>query len=265
MDPQFLKDICEKIMLAEKDAARLMLEAKGILAENKSCQKDVVTQYDRAVQERLIKLLGEAVPGARFFCEENDRHDDLKAEHVFIIDPIDGTMNFVRHMNHSCISVAYASGGEVLAAAVYNPYVDEMFTAIKDQGAYLNGRPIRVEDRPLSETLVCYGSSPYHANLTEPTFDLLRKVFPICLDVRRQGSAALDLCSAASGRAGVYFEFCVCLWDYAAGMLIVQEAGGICCTLEAKPMPMDSSKPTIVAGSEQAVRDVLALAGVQNG
>ena len=199
---------------------------------------------------------------ARLFCEENDRHDDLKAEHVFIIDPIDGTMNFVHHMNHSCISVAYASFGEVMAAAVYNPYVDEMFTAIKDQGAFLNGKRLHVADKPLCEALVCYGSSPYHAHLTEPTFSLLRKVFPICLDVRRQGSAALDLCSAGSGRAGVYFEFCVCLWDYAAGMLVVQEAGGICCTLEGKPMPLDSSKPTIVAGGKQAVMEVLALAGV---
>ena len=264
MDSQFLTSVCNKIMEAEREAAKLVLEAHHILAESKSGQMDVVTQYDRAVQEQLINSLGAAVPGAKFFCEENDRHDDLKAEHVFIIDPIDGTMNFVRHMNHSCISVAYASGGEVLAAAVYNPYVDEMFTAVKGQGACVNGKAIHVEDKPLCETLVCYGSSPYHAHLTEPTFSLLRKVFPICLDVRRQGSAALDLCSAASGRAGVYFEYCVCLWDYAAGMLIVQEAGGICRTLEGKAMPVDSSKPTIVAGSEQTVMEDLALAGVKN-
>ena len=258
-----LMHLCHGIAEAEKKAAQLMLEARNILTENKSGQRDVVTEYDRKVQEQLIASLSALVPEARFFCEENDRQDDLKAEHLFIIDPIDGTMNFVRHMNHSCISVAYASGGEVLVGAVYNPYVDELFTAVKGQGAWLNGKSIHVEDKPLAETLVCYGSSPYHENLTEPTFTLLRKVFPICLDVRRQGSAALDLCSAASGRAGVYFELCVCLWDYAAGMLITEEAGGICLTLEGKPMPIDSTKPSIVAGSREAVKEVLELAGAK--
>ncbi|MBQ7895919.1 MAG: inositol monophosphatase [Oscillospiraceae bacterium] len=257
-----LIELLNGIVKAEHKAAEIMLHAKKIMAENKSGQRDVVTEFDRKVQELLIAELSDLVPGAKFFCEENDRHDDLKAEHLFIIDPIDGTMNFVRHMNHSCISVAYASCGELVAAAVYNPYVDEMFTAVKGKGAWLNGREIHVEDKPLSETLVCCGTSPYNPLLTDPTFDLLRKVFPICLDIRRQGSAELDLCSAASGRAGVYFELCVSLWDYAAGMLIVQEAGGICCTLEGKPMPLDSSKPTIVAGGRQAVEDVLVLAGV---
>ena len=258
-----LMQLCLGMAAAEKQAAQLMLEAREILAESKTGQRDVVTEYDRKVQEQLIASLSAFVPDARFFCEENDRQDDLKAEHIFIIDPIDGTMNFVRHMNHSCISVAYASRGEVKTAAVYNPYVDELFTAVKGQGAWLNGRSIHVEDKPLSETLVCYGSSPYHEHLTEPTFNLLRKVFPICLDIRRQGSAALDLCSAASGRAGVYFEYCVCLWDYAAGMLITEEAGGICRTLEGEPMPVDGSKPTIVAGSREAVKEVLELAGAK--
>ena len=131
---------------------------------------------------------------------------------------------------------------------------------VKGGGAYLNGRAIQVEDKPLSETLVCYGSSPYHPALTEPTFDLLRKVFPICLDIRRQGSAELDLCSAASGRAGVYFEYCVCLWDYAAGLLIVQEAGGICLTCEGAPMPLDGRKSSVAAGSKKAVEDFLSIA-----
>ena len=256
-----LTQLCQGIDNIEREAAKLILEAKDILAESKTGQRDVVTEYDCKVQALLVERLSALVPGARFFCEENDKQDDMNSEHVFIIDPIDGTMNFVRHMNHSCLSVAYASFGEVKAAAVYNPYVDEMFTAVKGGGAYLNGRTIHVEDKPLSETLVCYGSSPYHPALTEPTFDLLKKVFPICLDIRRQGSAELDLCSAASGRAGVYFEFCVSPWDYAAGMLVVQEAGGVVCTLEGKPMPMDSSKPTIVAGSREAVEEVLALAG----
>ena len=90
--------------------------------------------------------LREALPDARFFCEEMNEQDDLDAEQLFIIDPIDGTMNFVHGFHHSCISVAYAERGVVRAGAIYNPYVDEMFTAISGQGARLNGRPIHAAE-----------------------------------------------------------------------------------------------------------------------
>lgn len=252
--------VCELITAAEREAAKLILEACSILAEEKTGQRDVVTEYDRKVQELLVERLGAEVEGARFFCEENDRQDAVDAEHLFVIDPIDGTMNFVRHFNHSCISVAYMSRGELLAAAVYNPYVDEMFTAVRGKGAFLNGKPIHVEDVPLCDTIACFGTSPYSPELADKTFALVKKVHLITLDIRRQGSAALDLCSAASGRAGVYFEENLSFWDYAAGMLIVEEAGGIVRTTEGKPLPLDGSKSSVVAGGKTAVEEVLALA-----
>ena len=251
--------VCELIAAAEREAAALMLQARSIFAETKSGMRDVVTEYDRKVQGLLIERLSAAVPGARFFCEENDRQDAVDAEHLFVIDPIDGTMNFVRHFNHSCISVAYISCGELLAAAVYNPYVDEMFAAVRGKGAYLNGRPIHVEDAPICETIVCFGTSPYAPELTDMTFELLKKVHLISLDIRRQGSAALDLCSVASGRAGVYFEAVLSFWDFAAGMLIVEEAGGIVRTPEGGDMPLDGSKSGVVAGGRVAVEEILAL------
>lgn len=251
--------ICELIAAAEREAAKLILEARSILVETKTSPGDVVTEYDRRVQELLIARLSAAVAGARFFCEENDRQDAVDAEHLFVIDPIDGTMNFVRHLNHSCISVAYMHRGELLAAAIYNPYVDEMFTAVRGKGAYLNGRAIHVEDAALAETVVCFGTSPYAPELTDKTFALLKKVHLIALDIRRQGSAALDLCSAAAGRAGVYFEAVLSFWDYAAGMLIVEEAGGIVRTPEGGLMPLDGSKSGVVAGGRAAVEEILAL------
>ena len=125
-----------------------------------------------------MERLSEAVPGARFFCEENDRHDDLMAEHLFIIDPIDGTMNFVHHLNHSAISVAYTCRGVLEAGAVYNPYVDEMFSAVKGEGAFLNGKPIHVDPAPLSETVICFGSAPYNPELTARTFALAQRELP---------------------------------------------------------------------------------------
>ena len=254
------KEILSLLCAAEGEGAALMLEARGILAERKSGRRDVVTEYDRRVQALLIERLSEAVPGARFFCEENDRHDDLGAEHVFIIDPIDGTMNFVHGLHHSCISAAYMRRGEFRAAAICNPYVNELFTAVKGAGAFLNGRPIHVTDAPLAETLVCCGTTPYDPGLADRCFALMKRAFLAGLDVRREGAAALDLCTVAAGRAGVFFELGLSLWDYAAGKLIVEEAGGVCCKLDGAPLPCDSSRPSVVAGGGQAVAELLRLA-----
>jgi len=255
-DREILQILCN----AEREAAALMLEAHDVLAENKTDRRDVVTEYDRRVQERLIALLGAGVPGAHFFCEENERHDDLGAEQVFIIDPIDGTMNFVHGFHHSCISAAYMKKGELRAAAIYNPYVKELFTAVKGEGACLNGRPIRVWDGPLSGSVICCGTTPYDETLTDRGFALMKKAFLAGLDIRREGSAALDLCSAAAGRAGIYFELGLSLWDYAAGKLIVEEAGGVCCTLSGAALPLDPSRPSVLAGGLSAVEEFLKLA-----
>lgn len=255
MDTQAILSAMEA---AEREAAQLMLHAHGVLAECKSGRRDVVTEYDRRVQTLLLARLGEACPGARFFCEENNRHDELNAPQLFIIDPIDGTMNFVRRMNHSCLSAAYWRGGVPEAAAVYNPYVDEMFTARRGGGAFLNGQPLRVEEAPLSETLVCCGTAPYNEELTGQTFRLMELAYRASLDIRRQGSAELDLCSVAAARAGAFCELSLSLWDYAAGALIVEEAGGRCSRVDGSPLPFDGSKTSVLAGGPRAWADFRA-------
>ena len=254
------KEILYAIEAAQREAAKLMLSARHILAEDKADHRDVVTEYDRQVQALLVDRLSAAVPGAKFFCEENDRHDDLGAEHLFIIDPIDGTMNFVHHLNHSAISVAYSHFGQVEAASVYNPYVDELFTALRGEGAALNGQPIHVTDATLSETVICFGSAPYNVELTARTFDLAQRAYRTGLDIRRQGSAALDLCSVASGRAGAYFELSISLWDYAAGALIVSEAGGQVTRADGSPLPWTGQKSSVLAASPENARTFLDMA-----
>ena len=254
------REILDLICSAEREAAALILQAHGILAECKSGRRDVVTEYDRRVQALLVERLSAAVPGARFFCEENDRHDDLHAGLVFIIDPIDGTMNFVRGFHHSCISVACMRRGRLAAGAIYNPYVDELFTALDGGGAFLNGRPIRVSDEGLGASVVCVGTAPYSPALADRTFALMKAAYLAGLDVRREGSAALDLCSVAAGRAGAYFELGLSLWDYAAGLLLVREAGGVCCQIDGEALPLDPSRPSVAAGGPQALRELLALA-----
>ncbi len=259
MNEKRKNEILRAVMDAEREAAQLVLHARGILAETKTGHRDLVTEYDRRVQELLMRRLSEAEPGARFFCEELDRQDGLGEGLVFVIDPIDGTMNFVRGFHHSCLSVACLSDGELVAGAVYNPYVDEMFSAAAGGGAFLNGRAIRVSEQPLSESVVCFGTAPYRPELAERTFTLARRVFEHSLDLRREGSAALDLCSVAAGRAGVYYEFSVSFWDYAAGALIVREAGGRCCRADGTPLPFSAEKTSIAAGAPGALADFLRL------
>ena len=256
---QDYKRICKAVEDAERKAAKLVLQAHGILAEAQSGKRDVVTEYDRRVQTFLIEQLQKLLPDAGFFCEEMKEQDRLDAGHLFIIDPIDGTMNFVHGFHHSCISVAYARRGEVTAAAIYNPYAAELFTAVKGKGAALNGGPIHVTDERLAGSVVCCGTSPYNPARTDETFALARKLYDASLDLRREGSAALDLCSVAAGRAGLYFELQLSPWDYAAGALIVREAGGLCTCPDGSSLPLDGSKPGVVAASPAAMADYLRL------
>ncbi len=259
MEANRYETILKHIEAAQREAAALMLRAHGILAETKTGRRDVVTEYDRRVQDLLMERLSAAVPGAHFFCEEMQERDRLDSEQLFIIDPIDGTMNFVHGFHHSCISVAYAEQGTVVAGAVYNPYVDELFTASRGRGAFLNGGPIHVADGGISENIVVFGTAPYCAALADETFATAKKAFQAGLDIRREGSAALDLCTVAAGRAGLYFELQVSLWDYAAGALIVEEAGGQCFKPDGSPLPRDGSKPGILAGSPKAIQEFLNL------
>ena len=259
MNLVFLQSLTETIMAAEREGAELILHAGTVGAHSKTGRRDVVTEYDRRVQELLVERLSEALPGAGFVMEESDAQDALDREHIFIIDPIDGTMNFVHHYNHSAISVAYASFGQVLCACVYDPYTDEMFSAIKGQGAFLNGRPIHADPSPLNESLFCLGSSPYYPELTDETFRLARIAFDNSLDLRRLASAELDLCAIAAGRAGLYFELRLSLWDYAAGMLLVEEAGGLVLSIDGSPLRFGIEKTSVLSGGKQAVADFLAL------
>ena len=253
------KEICNAMLDAEREGAKLILHAQNIMTEEKSGHRDVVTEYDKKVQDLLVEKLSAAVPGAKFFCEENDVQDDLRAEHVFVIDPIDGTMNFVKSCCHSCISVGYLHKGVVSAAAIYNPYLEEMFSAIRGEGAWLNGRPIHAAESPLSDNIFALGSSPYRPDLADETFRLARLAFDASLDLRRGASAALDLAYVAAGRLGLFFEQTLGFWDYAAGMLLVQEAGGVCTRLDGSPLPLDGSRPSVLAGGRQAHADFRKL------
>ena len=140
--------------------------------------------------------------------------------------------NFIKDYHVSAISAGLAKDGEKYIGVVYNPYLDEMFTAERGKGAFLNGRPIHVSRNPLSEGIVLFGTAPYYEELSKKSFQMAYAYFKKALDVRRSGSAAIDLCSIAAGRAELFFELRLSPWDFAAGALIVEEAGGVVTTVE---------------------------------
>lgn len=243
-----LTDLINKITALVKECEKVILNAdrEKMAIDIKSGVADLVTEYDKKIQKLLEAGLKEILPEAKFIGEEGS-HDELSDDgYAFIVDPIDGTTNFVKDYHHSAISVALLKGKEAVAGVVYNPYLDEMFSAIKGQGAFLNGKKISVSSQSLDKALVLFGSSPYNKSLFPKTIEILSDYFYKALDIRRSGSAALDLCSVACGRAELYFELVVSPWDFAAGKLIVEEAGGVVTTLDGKPLSFES-KTSILA------------------
>lgn len=143
--------------------------------------------------------------------------------------------------------------------AVYDPYHDELFTAARGEGAFLNGAPIRVSGCDMPHALVYIGSSPYYPECLPQTFYLARRLTETCSDIRRSGSAALELCDVACGRVEAYFEYRLCPWDYAAGSLIVTEAGGRVSALDGGALQFDR-KCSIAAANALCHAPLLRLA-----
>ena len=209
-----------------REAGRIMLKYQDAAAHQKEGHFNFVTDADVTVQSYLKKELLFLVPGSRFFAEEQD-NEPLTDAPTFVVDPIDGTLNFMRHRNMSAVSIGLLEGKQPVFGAVYQPYTDEMFSAEAGKGAYLNGRQITVSRTPFENAMVCFGTSPYDADLVNYSIDAARQFLLQAGDLRRSGSAALDLCDVACGRADVFFELRLRPWDVAAGSLIVQEAGGV--------------------------------------
>lgn len=188
---------------------------------------DYVTKVDTAVQEKLRSILGTKYPEIGFISEEQDFFNADTSKSWWILDPIDGTTNLIHHFNLSAVSLGLYENGEITYGIVYNPFTKETFTASKGCGSYLNGKAIHVsktEDPGFA--IVAFGSSPYERFRAEKLFKIFLNVFNECADFRRTASAALDLCYVASGRVDCYIEQNLKPWDYAAGSLILKEAGG---------------------------------------
>ncbi len=195
---------------------------------------DIVTESDRRSEALIIARLRKHFPDHAIIAEEGGG-GGVGAKYCWHVDPLDGTTNFAHGYPCFAVSIGLAEDGQPVAGAVFNPVSEEMFTAARGEGAYLNGKPIRVSAiEKLATSLVATGFPTHHrkrsANINYYWEYTLRSH-----GVRRDGSAALDLCSVACGRFDAFWEFGLKSWDTAAGVLLVQEAGGKVSDLSGGP------------------------------
>jgi len=257
-------NISVMIKAAEK-AARTLVRDFGEVEQLQVSRKgpaDFVSAADRRAEEIIKEELEHARPGYAFLMEESGESGNKEAENRWIVDPLDGTTNFLHGIPHWCISIALETRGEIVAGIVYDPVKDELFHAEKGQGAFMKRKRLRVSGRtdPM-EAVVAVGAGSQNKQGIDQ--DKFLKEYDAVLNhapnIRRFGAAALDFAYVAAGRYEGFWERCLKPWDCAAGVLIVKESGGFVCDLDS-----DKNEPVFtgnaLAANEslyQALRKVL--------
>ena len=253
------------IEAAVREAGQQMLSAHVTpeAVSTKEGAANFVTTYDVKNQQLLISRFSRILPEAKVFGEEETEgssHVATDRGYVFYIDPIDGTTNFMFGLRHSNVSVGLMLDGRMVAGWVYVPYTDEMYTAVRGEGARLNGQPIRIADRHLSEGIAFFGCARYYNEGREDAvFDTAKAIFRQALALRCGGSAAMDICRTAASASVAYFELFLSPYDYAAASVIVEEAGGVITQIDGSPLTFDHGC-SVVAGVPLAAGEVRAIA-----
>jgi len=253
-----LKTYLRAAVRACRAAGRLQMASLGKLqkVEHKG-EIDLVTAVDRQSEDRIVGILTRAFPGHGILAEESPPTSG-KSGHLWVVDPLDGTTNYSRGFPVFCVSIALTLGGRALAAAVFNPVLDELFTARLGGGAFMNGRRMRVSRQGrLDESFLATGF-PYDIRRSpKNNLDHFAIFATRCLAIRRAGAAALDLAYVAAGRFDGYWELKLKPWDLAAGALLVREAGGRATTPGGKPWRLKQGD--IVASNGLVHDQMLAL------
>lgn len=234
---------------ASQDVGSLTVQSKTF--------NDFVSEVDRAAEQAIIDILKDAYPDHGFLGEESGESNQ-DAENIWIIDPLDGTTNFLHGFPQYCVSIALQQRGVLTQAVIYDPVRNDLFTATKGRGAFLNDKRIRVTNRAkLQDALVATGFPYRDFTHLETYLDMLRDMIKKTTGIRRPGSAALDLAYVAAGMVDGFFEINLSSWDIAAGALIVQEAGGIVGDFEGNESWLKTGN--IVAGNPKVFAQMLQV------
>ena len=215
---------------ASEKASKVLIRDFGEIEKLQVSSKgpgDFVSSADRRTEKIIIDELQKAHPDYCIIAEEREIINELNENNRWIIDPIDGTMNFLNGIPQFAISIAYEENGELKCGVIFDPIKNEMFTAEKGNGAYLNNSRIRVSNKKkIKDSLIATGGPKLASKIKEKMFSEYIEVSNVSSNVRKFGSAALDMAYVACGRFDGYWQREINLWDIAAGVVIVKEAGG---------------------------------------
>lgn len=265
--PEFI-EVCEK---AAREAGQVLLDWRGRFKAREKGPRDLVTEADLASQKVIQDILLGAFPDHAFLGEEGNPEGqpaghvqslpEDPAKYCWIVDPLDGTVNYVHNLQTFAVSIALVQGGKILAGVVYDPILDDCYSATAGQGAFLNGEPLRTSDcTDLDKGLL---AASFSTNVPRGSIEVARfiEVLYQCQALRRLGSAALNLSYVAQGSLDAYWATSVKIWDVAAGVLIVREAGGIVSSLENSPLDLEN--PKFVASANETLHTNLLHALAQ--
>ena len=221
-------------------------------------QNDFVTEVDRAAEVAVISVLREAYPNHAILAEESGMTRGSQGDFVWIIDPLDGTTNFIHGVPQFAVSIGLKHKGVMTQGVVFDPGKNELFTATRGAGAYLNDKRMRVSKcERIGDALISTGFPFAKLDELERYINMFRKVTHQCAGIRRPGAAALDLAYVAAGRYEAFWEMGLSPWDMAAGSLLVQEAGGLVGDFTGEPGYFDSGE--IVAGNPKVFAQLLTV------
>ena len=224
---------------AAGDVIREGAGQRATLAIERKTVNDFVSIVDKSAERAIIGALSARFPTHAFKAEESGEAGT--STHTWLIDPLDGTTNFLHGFPHYCVSIALRIHDTVMVGVVHDPTSGRLFTAIRGQGAYLDGAPIRVAERAgLAEAIVGTGLPYRNWGYLDDYMASLREIMQRCAGIRRPGAAALDLAYVACGRLDAFWELGLAPWDMAAGALLIQEAGGLVGDLEGEAGFMES-------------------------
>jgi myo-inositol-1(or 4)-monophosphatase len=232
----------------------------GALEVKAKDKNDFVTQVDRAAEQAIIGVIRTAYPEHRILAEESGDTPGARPEYLWVIDPLDGTTNYIHGFPQYCVSIALEHKGVLTQAVVYDPGKNELFTASRGRGAFLDDRRMRVSKCvQLKDALVGTGFPFKELSRLDLYLRQLRTMMTSCAGVRRAGAAALDLAYVAAGRLDAFWEMGLSRWDMAAGALLIQEAGGLVADLQGSAGYLDrgeiaAATPKVMAQLLEAMR-----------
>ncbi|HUG89182.1 MAG TPA: inositol monophosphatase family protein [Planctomycetaceae bacterium] len=241
---------------AARAAGRVLEDWAGRFTVSEKSPANLVTEADFASQEAIHALIRERYPDHGFLGEEGLARTGRDAAYRWIIDPLDGTSNYVHRFPYYAVSIALEHAGELCVGVILDPTRDEMFAAVRGEGARLNGRPLRTSQIDRLEQTFAVASLPVAVRRDDPAVERFTRVLEKVQTVQRTGSAALNLAYVAAGRIDAYWSSSLKAWDMAAGALLVREAGGRVTRLDGSEFQLD--QPEVLATNGMAIHNKLA-------